>query len=124
MNLEDPRRVLTLDHLVEQSSRRCHRWHPPDEPPWSILEWAGAACGEAGECANAAKKIKRLTTGMAHRSERDTDLNAARAHCAKEAADAILYALIVIVKTGHDPVEVLRDVFNRKSEEYGFPERI
>lgn len=44
---------------------------------------------------------------------------------AKEVADTILYGLLLMARVGVNmPEEVLREVFNKKSEEYGFPECI
>ncbi len=42
----------------------------------------------------------------------------------KEVADTILYAVLVAARVGVDLQQVLREVFNKKSEEYGFPERL
>ena len=53
------------------------------------------------------------------------DVDAAEEKVAKECADTILYALILMARVGViDPEHVIAEVFNRKSEEYGFPERV
>lgn len=114
---------LTIADIVAQSIMRANRWHK-GHPSWSTLEWAGALCGEAGEAANAAKKVKRLEQDMQHLSTRDTTLADAKATVAKEAADTILYALLLMVNVGADPATIITQVFNKKSEEYGFPERL
>lgn len=115
---------MTIDEICEENLSRAKRWHNGNIEEWSALEWAGAMCGEAGEAANAAKKLKRLeqSVNLAERSlltEHD-----ARLAVAKECADTIIYALLVIARVGIDAECIIRDVFNRKSEEYNFPERI
>lgn len=121
--------MLTIKKITEQSLTRSNRWHPEGPESWSELEWAGAMAGEAGEACNAAKKVKRITDGMDNRIGSVTkaelqDLNAYRQQVCKESADTILYAIILIKRCGGDPETVLREVFNKKSEEYGFPERL
>jgi hypothetical protein len=49
-----------LTHVQEMSVSRANRWHGGDFRQWSGLEWAGAMCGEAGEAANVAKKLRRV----------------------------------------------------------------
>ena len=56
--------MLTIRELQKISEKRTKRWHPGGLEEWSPLEWAGAMAGEAGEACNAAKKLKRLETGL------------------------------------------------------------
>ena len=78
--------------------------------------------------ANAAKKLKRIEGDRATVNEPGRHYEtaeAARKQVAREAADTILYGLLLMARVGVDaPGDVLREVFNKKSEEYGFPERI
>lgn len=118
---------LTIQQLIERNISRCARWHATPDGDWTALEWAGAMCGEAGEAANAAKKLKRLESNMVTINEEArhyTTLDAARLEVGKECADTILYALLLCHKVRLNPEDMLRLVFNRKSVEYGFPERI
>jgi NTP pyrophosphatase (non-canonical NTP hydrolase) len=121
---------LTIKKLFDESAKRAERWHQPDGiHSWSPLEWAGAMCGEAGETANVAKKLKRLTDGIVSLNsvEEDrhyTDIETAKKKCVKEACDTILYALVLIHVCDGDAEEALREVFNQKSIECGFPERV
>jgi len=123
----------TLAEIIEKSVSRANRWHNGDMNEWSALEWAGAMCGEAGECANAAKKLKRLEVGIKSINVNDPDsetvrhfddIETARRVVGKEVADTILYAVLVAARVGVDLPVVLCEVFNKKSEEYGFPERL
>ncbi len=115
---------MTIKELNETSLARVKRWH--GEEDWNLLEWAGAMAGEAGEACNAAKKLRRIEQGMFNLKEGValTDPQPLRKQVAKEAADTILYALLLLSRTGLDPEETLREVFNAKSIEYGFPERL
>lgn len=118
---------LSIKQIVEKSETRSDRWHGGDMNNWSALEWAGAMCGEAGEAANAAKKLKRLEDGIATKNEADRryeTLFEAREAVGKEVADTILYAVLLASRVGVDIEKILAEVFNKKSEEYGFPERL
>lgn len=121
---------MTIAELMQVSIDRAKRWHDGDIKQWSTLEWAGAMCGEAGEAANAAKKLKRLEDGIASINvgeRRVASINQGRQSVAKEVCDVILYAVLVAASVDVKPHEfekLLADVFNKKSEEYGFPERL
>lgn len=125
-------RGLTFAEICRVSLSRANRWHPGGIEEWSPMEWAGAMAGEAGETCNAAKKLKRVETQIAHHDNRvfgtsaptDEQAEAYRVQVAKEAADTILYAVLVMQRVGANPSAVLMDVFNKKSEEYNFPERL
>lgn len=133
---------MKVNELFELNLQRCNRWHTKGGiAEWSALEWAGAMCGEAGEAANVAKKVLRLEHHIAsinqdHMEDAVSELHGAtteRRHfidmadanraVAKEVADTIIYGLLLMARVGvTDPESVIREVFNRKSEEYGFPE--
>lgn len=118
---------LTINKLVVTNNERCARWHNTPQSEWSALEWAGAMCGEAGEAANAAKKLKRLEVGMMTINEEArhySTLSDAQMEVAKECADTILYALLLMSRMVSNPEQVIIDVFNWKTVDYGFPERL
>lgn len=119
---------LDFATLVRQSVARAIKWHPESTGGlhnWSELEWAGAMAGEVGECCNNAKKLRRVQLGMIcqpdHSSE---DLESLKYETAKEAADTLLYAVLVMHICGYNPEEMVRKIYNKKSEELGFPERL
>lgn len=89
------------------------------------MEWAAAMCGEAGEAANAAKKLRRLDLQLPNKEAGLTQADAAplRTKLANECADTIIYALLLLSLMGEDASIVIARVFDRKSIEYGFPER-
>lgn len=120
---------LTFDDLIAANLSRVERWHALAD--WSPLEWAGAMCGEAGEAANAAKKLKRIEGKIQNIDKRGLKspvLNDQRAEYAKmigmECADAIIYSVLLCARVDVDLVACIREAFNAKSEEYGFPERL
>ncbi len=137
---------LTLQEIFNTSLSRTHRWVSSDD--WSPLEWAGAMCGETGETAgavlaylaklthvsgetsNTAKKLKRMLDGVASINEGDrhlTDISKAKKQVAKECCDVVLYSLLLAASVGctaDEFIETLREVFNSKSVEYGFPEML
>jgi hypothetical protein len=119
---------LTVNGILATSLSRVQRWHKDGLEDWSPLEWSGAMAGEAGEACNAAKKLKRLDKGLRTINAADrhySDCDVAAVAVAREAADTILYAILVMARVGvTDVEEMLRSVFNAKSEEYGFPERL
>ena len=119
---------MNLNELMKINVERAGRWHPEGIDSWSALEWAGAMCGEAGEAANCAKKLKRLDDEIPSINDVDRHLDTrAKANAAvlREVADTIIYGVLLAARVGCDDLEsVIRQTFNRKSEEYGFPERI
>lgn len=118
---------LSLRQVIEQSASRAERWHAGKEP-WSPLEWTGAMAGEAGEACNAAKKLKRVTQQMQNLDFREPtltkDAQDYKYKIAEEVADTILYGVCVCHEIKIDLIPILIAVFNQKSEEYDFPERI
>lgn len=108
------------------SAIRANRWHGGDFRAWSGLEWAGAMCGEAGEAANVAKKLKRIEDGISGNAFSEVVLNADEltAKLGRECADTFIYMTLVAERYGIDLQKAIIDAFNKKSEEMGFPERI
>lgn len=136
---------IDLAELQSISLKRAKRWHTKDGiSDWSALEQAGAMAGEAGEalgaCAdmakacgeacNAAKKLKRLSLGMKTKNKAGrhySNVLKAENAVAKEACDTILYAVLLLARVGYVDIDferILSKVFNDKSIEYGFPERV
>lgn len=114
---------MNISELQKISDERVKRWH--EEGDWSLLEWAGAMCGEAGECANIAKKMRRLEQALPNKEAglNKSNYNELRVKCAMEVADTILYGLCLLSRLDTDASIILEFVFNQKSIEYGFPER-
>jgi NTP pyrophosphatase (non-canonical NTP hydrolase) len=119
---------MTIDELYRINLERCNRWHPGGIHEWTPLEWAGAMCGEAGEAANAAKKLRRVTSHLQNINQPGRSLiveETAKAAICREVADTILYAMLLLGSIDcQSPDDVIKEVFNQKSIEYGFPERL
>ena len=119
---------MRINELFAANVTRANRWHKGGIEEWSALEWAGAMAGEAGEAANAAKKVKRLEHNLKsinHEGRHFEDVESAHHAVAKEVADTVIYGMLLMARVGvTDPEAVIRDVFNKKSEEYGFPDRL
>lgn len=117
---------MDIQKIHDTNLSRCARWHQRGIQDWSALEWAGAMAGEAGKAVNAAKKLKHIETDMTSIKDRHyTSVEDARIEVAIQVADTILYGLSLMARVGvTTPEQVLRAVFNTKSEDYGFPERL
>ena len=119
--------TVKLKDFSAANRRRCespegfdHRF---DE--WSKAEWSNALAGEAGEACNLTKKMLRHEKGSrGNVKPEDQDYESLRRRAAKEAADAIIYADLLIQALGFEPSEVVREVFDSKSEQIGWPERL
>ena len=116
---------MEIDRFQEVNATRGRRWHQGDLSQWSPLEWAGAMAGEAGEAANVAKKLRRLDLALPNKNAglTQSDAEPLKAKLAEECADTIIYALLLMSLMGVNASDVIARVFDRKSVEYGFPER-
>lgn len=102
--------------------RKLH-WHAGND--WNFAEWTNAMAGETGEACNIAKKILRLENELPNKEaglDRN-DMEELKARLAREVADSIIYGLLIMSKLGVNGSDVIADVFDKKSEEYGFPNR-
>lgn len=113
--------------LAQRINRdRANRWHGGDFKNWSGLEWAGALCGEAGEAANIAKKLRRVELeleGNAY-SEHPLKIDELVERLAGECADTFLYLCLLASRYEIDLHDAIVQKFNEKSIEMGFPERL
>ena len=83
---------------------------------WSLAEWTNAMCGEAGEAANIAKKIRR--------GDKQHPPEFYREGLAKELADVVIYADLVARAMGVRLEEAVRSKFNEVSERWNVPDRL
>lgn len=117
---------MNIRTIQKTNESRANRWHGGDFKGWTGLEWAGALCGEAGEAANVAKKLRRVEQeidGNAH-SERPLVPSDLVQQLAGECADTFLYLCLLASRYGIDLEEAVVRKFNSKSREMGFPERL
>src|SRR3954471_23518175 len=110
---------MNLKEFQDINFQRSNKWVTEK---WSLLEWAGAMCGESGECANIAKKIKRINHNLPNKEAGIDNANLAllKIKMAEETTDSIIYGLIILSELGVDAEEIIRLVFDQKSMEYGF----
>lgn len=106
---------MKISEFQEANRIRSERF-PGTSREWSALEWAGAMCGEAGEAANIAKKMRR---GIEVTS--DDDLRAA---LGRELADVVTYAALLAHYQGIDLEAACREKFNEVSIQRGLPDRV
>lgn len=114
-----------LQRLRAFSVDRCEKHFFPLDA-WNVLEWAGAAAGEAGETANVAKKMQRDNTLVKlNRRVRDLKKEAEyRKELGKEVADTIIYLDLLCASQGIDLEQVITDKFNEVSEQHGYKPRL
>lgn len=116
--------ISAFEYITERSTKRSNRWHKDGELNWTILEWAGAMCGEAGEAANVAKKIVREESGMQNGISTGLTTQQLNDKFGKELADTFLYLVLCAQNRNLNLGEYIISVFNEKSKEYGFPEKL
>ena len=117
---------MNIDKFQQINEARGRRWHSSGLDQWSLLEWAGAMAGESGEACNVAKKLRRLDLELPNKEAglAKSDAEALRQKLADEVADTIIYGLLILSQISAAPASsVIARVFDKKSVEYGFPER-
>lgn len=120
--------MLTFNQLRQRNLTRCMRWHTKGGvKAWDINRWAVACLGEAGEMCNAIKKLNRVEDELANRNEGDRQLDTREKAIAKirqEIGDTAVYLDLLASRLDLKLEDCIREVFNAKSIEYGFPERL
>lgn len=119
-SLPEDRRDTTIRAIQELNAARSARWMA-GSPGWTTLEIAGELAGEVGELANVCKKLRRSEMGVPGNKVSDEVL---REQARGEIADVFIVLMLTASKLGIDLEDAVRETFNRKSEEMGFPERI
>lgn len=88
---------------------------------WSKSDWMTATMGELGEAANIVKKLNRYRDGINGNTEAADDL---REQLRCEIADTFVYLDLMAQAAGFRLEDAVRDVFNSKSDEIGYPGRV
>jgi NTP pyrophosphatase (non-canonical NTP hydrolase) len=112
--------VATVRTFQQINAARSARWMA-GSPGWTTLEIAGELAGEVGELANVCKKLRRSELGVPGNKISDAEL---MAQAKSEAADVFIVLMLTASKLGFDLEDAVRETFNRKSEQMGFPERL
>lgn len=88
---------------------------------WSLSDWFTATLGELGEAANVAKKLKRALDGVRGNKETEPQL---REMLRREVADTVIYLDLLAQRGGFDLWEAVRETWNAKAEQLGYPGRL
>lgn len=118
---------MSFQGLREANASRCKKLHKGGLEERSVTDWATAMMGEAEEMYNAIKKFRRIETNAYNINVPEryfTELKAAIKFIAKEMGDTLIYMDLLAQRLGIDLEKSVIEVFNQKSEEYGFPERL
>lgn len=118
---------LTFTEFSTTNVERCKAAFDHELSDWSLLEWAGAMAGEAGEAANIAKKIKRIDERIRKRGTTH-ELEVERAKLVKkfitELADTVTYADLACSAAGGKLGKAVRQKFNQVSKKKGVAHRL
>lgn len=115
--------MLTFEEFARINAARADRWHGADGDPWTLADWLVATCGELGEAANVAKKLRRIAGGTPGNKPEDTE-GALRDAFAEELADTLAYLFLTARAAGVDLETAAVEKFNAVSIKHGFPERL
>jgi NTP pyrophosphatase (non-canonical NTP hydrolase) len=113
---------LTLEHIMAVNKTRCEAWHKGDQP-WTAERWITAIVGELGEMANNVKKQFRASDGSVGILNGVT-IEELEKEEQKEWADTMLYMLLYATYRNIPASDIIREVFNAKSDQLGFVERL
>lgn len=113
---------LTLEQIGKISWQRALKWHEEDAP-WTPERWVTAIAGELGEMANITKKLFRARDGAVGITQGVT-IEMLKDEERKEWADTMHYMILFAKAQGWDMSDALREVFNAKSKQLGFVERL
>jgi len=110
---------LTIRQFHEANEKR-RQANPSNgtEATWTITDWTNELCGEAGELANIAKKVRRARPAINGRKA-DPTLEEAKGDLAAEIADVVICASLVAGYLGIDLEKAIREKFNIVSDRVG-----
>lgn len=108
--------MLTFNQFQLANEERCKKGFNHSLDGWSLLEWCGAMAGEVGEACNKAKKLKRFEMELKGNKPNET-VAGLRNAMALEIGDSIVYGFLVLSAAGYNVEDVIKEVFNTKSDE-------
>lgn len=114
---------MDLDAFTQKNRERCES---PDGfnhklTDWSLSDWMTAVMGEFGEAANVVKKLNRIRDSIPGNKESEATLHD---KLARELADTFIYLDLMFQRLGLRLGDVVKDVFNAKSEQIGSSVRV
>ena len=96
---------MDFKELAKVNLIRCEKsFHPLND--WSPSDWSNAMAGECGEVCNLTKKLRR-----------GEDIPVER--IGQEIADNVIYADLLAQRLGLSLGELVKETFNKKSDEVG-----
>ena len=114
-----PNRDITLrEFLAANIARNENNQSGGTEKTWNLVDWTNELCGEAGELANIAKKVRRARPAR-NGKKADPTLAEAKEAIASEIADVVICACLVAGHIGVDLQEACRLKFNEVSDRMG-----
>lgn len=116
-----PADETVFKRMQETSAARSERWMA-GSVGFTVLERAAELAGEAGELVNVVKKIRREQVGVVGNTPADYGaLLYDKAE--REAGDVFITLLNLANDLGLDLLQGIKNAFNDKSKQLGFPER-
>ncbi len=115
---------MTFGQFSEANRARCEspRGFNHQLDGWSTSDWFLAMFGELGEAANIAKKLNRVRDGIPGNGP--ITQNELSAKLRRELADAFVYLDLTAQSLGFNIADAAVEVFNAKSAEIGYPEKL
>ena len=104
---------LTFKRLREVNLARSKRWHPGENAPMNLNDWARVTAGKMGEALNFVTDNREL--GSSGKPE---------AALVDHLADVALYLDLFAAAAGIDLASAIQARFNHISRTKGFPERL
>jgi NTP pyrophosphatase (non-canonical NTP hydrolase) len=111
---------LTFDRLARVNRERCEAAFHSVEV-WAPWEWSNAMAGECGEACNITKKMNRIWPANQFKQNwnkpEDQRMAELEAQLADEIADVVIYADLLAQRIGRNLGDIVREKFNKKSDE-------
>ena len=114
---------MTFGQFSEANRKRCEHPRGFNHPlaGWSTSDWMTALVGEVGEAANVVKKLNRVRDGVPGNK---LSANELRDQLRKELGDVFVYLDLMSQSLGFSIADAAAEVFNAKSEQIGYPEKL
>lgn len=113
--------LLTFQRFSALNAARCRDGFKHNPEDWSASDWMVATMGELGEAANVLKKLNRERDGIKGNT---ATAGALREQLRREIADTFIYLDLMSQALGFDLECAVRDTFDAKSREIGYPHLI
>ena len=112
---------MTFSGFSARNAARCRDGFKHDPADWSASDWMVATMGELGEAANVLKKLNRERDGIKGNT---ATAGVLRQQLRREIADTFIYLDLMAQALGFDLESAVRETFDAKSREIGYPHLI